>query len=98
MVCDEFALGGLAVVCPEENVGIFVEACFIEVKSSRAADVVDDVADKIEFEGAWVGGVVRPQDRDCGLLEGSSLAVQCGKTFFFPLGEGTVLHTAEERV
>lgn len=50
--CGRFALGGLAVVCLEENVGVSVEAYVIELESSEATDIIRDVIEKVKFEGA----------------------------------------------
>lgn len=39
-MCGEFARGGLAVACAEKDMGMFVDACAIEMKSSETADVI----------------------------------------------------------
>lgn len=50
MIRGGFSLRSLAVVCLGENVGMFVDVCFIEMKFSEAADVNDDVAQKVDLE------------------------------------------------
>lgn len=50
-VCGASVLGGLAVVCSEKDVSMLVEACVIEVESHKAANAIDDVAEKVKFGG-----------------------------------------------
>lgn len=45
-----FALGGLLAVCPEHDVGLLVHASVTEMKSFEAADVVNDVVEKVKVE------------------------------------------------
>lgn len=61
VVGDEFALEGLAVVTPEKNVGILVDACINEVKSSEAANVIEKVVEETETEGVQVEREVEAQ-------------------------------------
>lgn len=51
-----FLLRALAVVGLGEDVGMFINACVIEVKSSTAANVFDDVVLEVEPESAWIEG------------------------------------------
>lgn len=50
VVSAGIALGGLAVVCLEENVCKFVDACVTGVKSSKAADVINDRVEEVRLE------------------------------------------------
>lgn len=45
VVCGRSALGSLAVMCLEENVGIFADACVVRVKSSERADAIEEVVE-----------------------------------------------------
>lgn len=90
VVRSGFAIECLAVVCFEKDVGTFVDACVIEVKSSEAADVIDDGVQEVEFESAQVAGAVEARDGDCRLLEESNLVVECGETLFCSLAEDVV--------
>lgn len=49
-VCGGSALGGLAILCLEEDLRMFVDACVTGGKSSDAADVIDDVVKRMELE------------------------------------------------
>lgn len=46
------ALGGLAVVGLKKGVGMLADAFAIEMECYNEADVIDDVVEKVEFEGA----------------------------------------------
>lgn len=50
MVCGSSALGCLAAGCLEEDVGMFLGACVIEVKLSNAAEILDDEMREAESE------------------------------------------------
>lgn len=64
VVCGGYTLGGLAVVCFEKDAGMFVDACFIEVESPEAANVIDSTVKEMGLESAYVLGVVETQDGD----------------------------------
>lgn len=49
-MCDRFALGDLAAVFLGKSVRMFVDACVTEVESSEAADVINDVFEKLKIE------------------------------------------------
>lgn len=65
VLCGGFALGGVTVVCVEDDVGMLVNCCIIEVELSEAADVSGDGVKQMTFEGAQAGWVIRTQDRSC---------------------------------
>lgn len=48
-VCGRLRLRELTVVCLEEGVKAFVDACVTEVGFSEAADVIDDMVLEVEF-------------------------------------------------
>lgn len=75
-----------------------MDACVSEVRPSKAADVINGVAEKVDFEDFEAGVLEGPQDGDCRLLEGADLAAECRKTMCCSLGEGAVLHAGEEMV
>lgn len=52
VVCGGLAVRDLAVARLEENVGMSIDACVTEVEFSNAADVIDDMAEEMEIEGA----------------------------------------------
>lgn len=52
VVCSRFALGGLAVLCLENDVDMFADACVIEVKFSETVDAIGDVVEEVESEVA----------------------------------------------
>lgn len=52
VVSGGFALRRLAGVRLEDDVGTFVDACVIELESSESTDVIGDVVQEVEFEGA----------------------------------------------
>lgn len=64
MVSGGFAPEDLAVVYLQEDVSIFVAIYVIKVDFSEAADIISDVVEKMESEGAKVGWLVRNQDVD----------------------------------
>lgn len=41
VVCCRVARGGLAVVCLEEHVGLFIDVCITKVESSEAAHMIE---------------------------------------------------------
>lgn len=43
--------GSSALVCVKEDVEMFVDACAIEVESSKETDVINAVAEEEGFEG-----------------------------------------------
>lgn len=52
VVCLGLALGGFAVLCGEENVGMFADGCIAEPKSFKATDVIDYPVQKMKLESA----------------------------------------------
>lgn len=52
VVCGKFAPGNLVVVCPEEDVDMFRDACATEVEPSEAEDVIDHVVETVKLESA----------------------------------------------
>lgn len=60
--CSGFAPEGFAVLCLDEDVGTFVNACLLEVEFPEAADVIDDVVKKVGLEDPQGGGVVEAQE------------------------------------
>lgn len=65
LVCSEFALGGLAIVCLEEKMDMFVDACVTEIEFSQAENVIENMVGEEKSESAWAGGVVGAQTGDC---------------------------------
>lgn len=49
VMCCRAVLGGWAARCLEENVGMFVYVYVIDVKLSKAATVIEDVVEKVQF-------------------------------------------------
>lgn len=78
-VCFKFALGGLAVVRFEKDVGMFTDVCIIKEQASKAADVVENMIEKMGSESVKAGGVVQAQDGDCWLSDEAALVVECGE-------------------
>lgn len=52
LVCGRSALESLAILCLEEKGGVLVNACVTELEFSKAASVVSDVIEEMEFERA----------------------------------------------
>lgn len=52
VLCDGSASEGLAVMCFEKDLDMFVDACVDEVDTSEAANVIDDVFEEKDFESA----------------------------------------------
>lgn len=52
VVCSTFEHRGLAIVCLEKNIGMLVDACITEVKSSEAANVIDSTVEEIVVQFA----------------------------------------------
>lgn len=61
-MCGGLALGGSAVVCLEENTGMFVDPWIIEVKSSEAGDFIDYAVKKLGSEDAQIRKALGTQD------------------------------------
>lgn len=51
-MCGMIAFTHLAVVCLQENAGMFANACVTEAESSKAADIIDDVVEAVELKSA----------------------------------------------
>lgn len=51
LVCGGFVLQILAVQCFEEDSCMLVDVCVIDVESSEAALVINDVVEVMKFEG-----------------------------------------------
>lgn len=49
VMCNESALGGLAVVGFKEDVGMLVDACATETEFFGATDVGDNVVEEVKF-------------------------------------------------
>lgn len=54
LVCGEFALQSLAVVRPEENVGVIVDVRCIAEMLSRTANFIDDVVEEMKLKRVLV--------------------------------------------
>lgn len=67
MVCGGISLWFLAALSPEDNMDVFPDACFIEVRFSKEAGVHDDVVEKVESATAWGGEALGDQDEECRL-------------------------------
>lgn len=52
VLCGGFVIERLAVVYLEVDDDMFVDACVTKVKPSQAADVIEDVVETTELEGA----------------------------------------------
>lgn len=52
MVCDGFALGNLAQVRRDKNVGVFVDAYDFAAELSKAGNVIADVGKEVGFDCA----------------------------------------------
>lgn len=50
VMCGGLAPGGLTVVCSEKKESLFVNACLVEVESSKMENVIDDMVAEVEFE------------------------------------------------
>lgn len=50
-MCGEFAIGSLAIVRLEEDIGLFVWACVTGVESFEIADAIIDEVKKAKIEG-----------------------------------------------
>lgn len=48
-MCGGFALGDPAVVSPEKKVGMLVHVSVIEVKFSKAGDVIENVIEEVKL-------------------------------------------------
>lgn len=59
------ATGDLAVVCLEEDVGVFIDICITATNSCEIADVISDMVEYAELQNAYAGVVVEAQDGDC---------------------------------
>lgn len=66
--------------CLEEDVGLFVDACVLEIESFEAVSVIDDLVEEAEFEIAQVGGVIWAQYGHCSLFERVRLVLRRGET------------------
>lgn len=77
---------------------MLVNACVIELKFFKAANVVTDMIEKMEFEGAQIGGVMGAQDKRSSFLKRANVVVKCRKTFFCSLCERVASHGHEKEV
>lgn len=85
-------------MCIEEDMSMFVNVWVTEVKSCKAADVVDDAVGELKLEIYQVEGVVGAQDGDCWLLQRANMNVEYGKTFFCAFSERVLSHAEEDKV
>lgn len=52
VLCGGTGLRGFAVVCLEEGLCMFVDACVIELESAQSEDFIEDVVEKVDCENA----------------------------------------------
>lgn len=54
LVRSEFALGDVAVVCLDKDMGMFVDVCPAATKSSKIANFIHEQSEETEFAGSYV--------------------------------------------
>lgn len=64
MVCGRFAIRGLAVVFTEEDVRTIAVTCIVEIRPSRTAYPIEDVAEKVVLRGAQAERIIEAKGED----------------------------------